>query len=220
MLACSAAPASVPGRFHVYVAVKGGLRLTIDEALASGELFVAAAERAAHHCQRIPHRDQPGDRAGKHARWRDRGTGRSGSPGPDRRRLCRAAIRAAYATVAPAHATATSPPPNSTDVLWRSAAAPRARSPRGARDAADRKIHRRAGDGGQVVRRKRDCRRRVSCICSRKRPASRSARSAPGSARGICCTSPTRTSTSRISRRTSAIPIPPISATRSAASTA
>src|SRR5829696_8452042 len=60
---------------------------------------------------------------------------------------------------------------------------------------------------------RRNYRRRASCICSRKRPAFPSARSAPGSGRGICCISPTRTSTLRIWRRISAIPIPRISAT-------
>ena len=70
----------------------------------------------------------------------------------------------------------------------------------------------------QAAPAKRTCRRRASCISSRKRPAFPSVRSAPGSGRGICCTSPTRTSTSRIWRRISAIPTRPISATRSAAS--
>jgi hypothetical protein len=64
------------------------------------------------------------------------------------------------------------------------------------------------------------CRHRASCICSRTRPASRFGHFAPGSARGICCTSSTKTSIWRISRKTSAIPTRRISATRSAVSTA
>jgi len=71
-------------------------------------------------------------------------------------------------------------------------------------------------DGGYLLGQRRACRPRASCICSSRKPASLSVRSAPGSARVICCTSPIRTSISRTSRRTSAIRIRPISAIRSA----
>ena len=178
-----------------------------------------APERQAHHCQRpsfgAQHRDRAGERSPRRARRsckRLSGPEGDGFHQPHSRRLSRTARASRRRRFLQRRIRYPVP--------WRSAAAARTRSARGARDRADRKILRRAGDGGKLRHGGGIVARRASCICSRKRPEFPSVRSAPGSGRGICCISPTRTSTLRISRRISAIPTPRISATRSAASTA
>jgi len=80
----------------------------------------------------------------------------------------RAGIRAAYLELRERHAATISQAPHSTFCVWVSVARPPGRSPGGARDAADRKILRRSGDGGKLCG-EAGLSRHASCICSRKR---------------------------------------------------
>ena len=165
-----------------------------------------AAQCAPYHRQRLSLGDLPRDRAGKRSRRRLRSDWRRGSREPMRPYFVQR-IRAAYAELR-RRQRGDDISNAAFDTMCFGEALPSrcARSARRQVDRADRPVLRRAGDGGKLCRGGRACPRRASCICSSRRPASRSGRSGPGSGRGICCISPTRTSTSRIWRRTSAIP--------------
>ncbi len=204
------------GAFHVYVAIKGGSRLAVEGAVESyGELAVVppdvrhtiASDYRSVICVLI---EPETVRAGAFDVLAQRLSGpeRAFFARPHPRRLRGAAAPAMRGDISSAEF----------DRMCFGEALPRRRlDPRGSRARS-----RRSNDSAasrqprQAARRKRDCRPRASCICSSRRPASPSARSGPGSGRGIFCTSPIRTSILRIWRRISAIPIPPISAIRSA----
>ena len=210
-----------PGAFHVYVSIEGGT--LADHRGWPRQLWRTGgrgAQCAPYHCQRPSLGDLPRDRAGKRSRRHVRSPG-GAALGSRRARISCNASAPPTASCGGGKAATTSATRRSTPC----ASARRCHRVPSIRASSSRlpqigRFLRRAGDGDQAARRKPDFPRRASCICSSRRPASRSGRSGPGSARGICCTSPIRTSTSRIWRRTSAIPIRPISAIRSAGSTA
>ena len=211
---------ALSGRVPCLCRAKGGLWLTTaDGREAYGELVATLPNMRAHHRQRLSlgdlHHDRAGERARRHVRdWEKRLRGMSAMSSPiasarPTRLLRQRARRDDIDSAA-------------FDEMCFGEALPRARArpARGARDGAPSANSPASRSRRRAARRRPACPPRASCICSSRRPASPSVPSAPGSARGICCTSPTRTSISRISRRTSAIPTPRISAIRSAGSTA
>ena len=210
-----------PGAFHIYVSIEGGLWLTTADGRESyGELAVMppnvrhtiASDYRSVICLVI---EPESVRAGA---FEELAARLSGADAP----YFAQRIRAAYAALRQRQRGDDITQRRVRHDVLRRGAADRVRSIRASIKSIAQigTVLRRAGDGGELRRGGRAVARRASCICSRRRPASRSARSAPGSARGICCISPTRTSISRIWRRISAIPTPPISAIRSAGSTA